>query len=97
MKNILLAVVILSGISFAQNNPMVNQRWNTFNINKVSTVFNNTGLLCNGNELIFTIGSDDFTAGWTRDFHRRREGPRLTERNPGATGTGGDRAIDIHR
>lgn len=29
---------------------MVNQRWNIFNINKVSTEFNNTGMLCNGNQ-----------------------------------------------
>jgi hypothetical protein len=50
MKKILLAITILSGCVLGQNNPMVNQRWNTFNINKVSTVFNNTGLLCNGNE-----------------------------------------------
>lgn len=26
------------------------QRWNIFNINKVRTEFNNTGLLCNGNQ-----------------------------------------------
>ncbi len=50
MKKYLLAIVILSGLSFGQNNPMVNQRWNIFDINKVRTTFNNTGLLCNGNE-----------------------------------------------
>lgn len=50
MKKILLAVVILAGFISAQNNPMVNQRWNIFNINKVRTEFNNTGMLCNGNQ-----------------------------------------------
>jgi hypothetical protein len=50
MKKLLLAIVILEGFTFGQNNPMVNQRWGIFNINKVSTIFNNTGLLCNGNE-----------------------------------------------
>lgn len=34
----------------AQNeHPMNYQRWNTFSINKVSTQFNNTGMLCDGN------------------------------------------------
>ena len=50
MKKVLLAVVMLSGFVLAQNNPMVNQRWNIFNINKVRTEFNNTGMLCNGNQ-----------------------------------------------
>ncbi len=31
------------------------QRWNTFNINKVHTKFNNTGMLCDGNNQNFTI------------------------------------------
>lgn len=50
MNKILLAVVVLAGFISAQNNPMVNQRWNIFNINKVRTEFNNTGMLCNGNQ-----------------------------------------------
>jgi hypothetical protein len=50
MKRILLLLLFLSSIASAQNNPMSYQRWNIFNINKVSTQFNNTGLLCNGNE-----------------------------------------------
>jgi hypothetical protein len=50
MKKVLLAIVTLAGFVFAQNNPMVNQRWNIFNINKVTTEFNNTGMLCNGNQ-----------------------------------------------
>ncbi len=36
--------------ALGQDNPMVNQRWNTFSLNKLSTKFNNTGLLCDGNE-----------------------------------------------
>ena len=31
-------------------NPMQFQRWNTFNVNRVSTQFSNTGLLADGNE-----------------------------------------------
>jgi hypothetical protein len=50
MKKVLLAIVTLAGFVFAQDNPMVNQRWNIFNINKVTTEFNNTGMLCNGNQ-----------------------------------------------
>jgi hypothetical protein len=50
MKKILLIIILTSALIVAQNNPMVNQRWNIFNINKVRTEFNNTGLLCNGNQ-----------------------------------------------
>lgn len=50
MKNILLLIFFISSILFAQNNPMSNQRYNIFNINKVRTEFTNTGLLCNGNQ-----------------------------------------------
>lgn len=50
MKKILLTIVIFSGFISAQYNPMVYQRWNIFNINKVRTEFNNTGMLCNGNQ-----------------------------------------------
>ena len=50
MKKVLLAIVTLAWFVFAQDNPMVNQRWNIFNINKVTTEFNNTGMLCNGNQ-----------------------------------------------
>ncbi len=50
-KILMFIVIVLSAkISFPQNNPMVYQRWNTFDINKISTQFNNTGLLCNGNQ-----------------------------------------------
>lgn len=34
----------------AQESPMQYQRWNTFNVNRVSTLFNNTGLLSDGNQ-----------------------------------------------
>ena len=50
MKKILLAIVLFTISIGAQNNPMSYQRWNIFDINKVRTEFNNTGLLCNGNE-----------------------------------------------
>ena len=50
MKKILLTIVVFSNFIFAQNNPMDYQRWNIFNINKVSTELNNTGMLCNGNQ-----------------------------------------------
>ncbi|HSR18895.1 MAG TPA: hypothetical protein VLM39_12455 [Ignavibacteriaceae bacterium] len=50
MKKILLAIVVLAEFIAAQTNPMANQRWNIFNINKVRTEFNNTGMLCNGNQ-----------------------------------------------
>ncbi len=52
MKRIYLFLIffLFSLIINAQENPMVYQRWNIFNINKLKTTFNNTGLLCNGNE-----------------------------------------------
>lgn len=50
MKKILLIIILISSIISAQNNPMTYQRWNIFDINKVRTEFNNTGLLCNGNQ-----------------------------------------------
>jgi hypothetical protein len=50
MKKIFPTLILLSGFIIAQENPMVYQRWNDFNINKVSTEFNNTGMLCNGNQ-----------------------------------------------
>lgn len=51
--NNFLRILIISGlfsISYAQDNPMNYQRWNIFDINKIRTEFNNTGLLCNGNQ-----------------------------------------------
>ncbi|NOX19468.1 MAG: T9SS C-terminal target domain-containing protein [Chlorobi bacterium] len=53
MKKISLItfVVLYAAAIFAQSdNPMQYQRWNRFDINKISTEFNNTGMLCNGNE-----------------------------------------------
>ena len=47
---LLWTLFFLADTGLTQNNPMINQRWNTFDINKVSTQFNNTGMLCNGNE-----------------------------------------------
>jgi len=45
-----LFLIVFSGIALAQQNPMDYQRWNIFDINKIRTTFNNTGMLCNGNE-----------------------------------------------
>jgi len=50
---ILLGLLVLASSAISQfptENPMVNQRWNIFELNKISTVFNNTGLICDGNE-----------------------------------------------
>ncbi|MGD8780832.1 MAG: T9SS type A sorting domain-containing protein [Ignavibacteria bacterium] len=49
-KLTIITMLILTVFIKAQDNPMVNQRWNIFDINKLSTEFNNTGLLCNGNQ-----------------------------------------------
>jgi len=46
---ILLSLIYVSGL-FAQTDPMLYQRWNIMGINRVRTQFNNTGLLCDGNE-----------------------------------------------
>uniref|UniRef100_A0A7V3E7A5 T9SS type A sorting domain-containing protein n=1 Tax=Ignavibacterium album TaxID=591197 RepID=A0A7V3E7A5_9BACT len=35
---------------YAQTDPMLYQRWNIMDINRVRTQFNNTGLLCDGNQ-----------------------------------------------
>ena len=45
-----LFLIVFSGIALAQQNPMDYQRWNIFDVNKIRTTFNNTGMLCNGNE-----------------------------------------------
>ncbi len=50
-KGILVTIIFIFGTMSAQTfNPMINQRWNIFDINKVRTEFNNTGELCDGNE-----------------------------------------------
>jgi len=46
---ILLSLIYVAGL-FAQTDPMLYQRWNIMGINRVRTQFNNTGLLCDGNE-----------------------------------------------
>lgn len=46
---ILLSLIYIAGL-FAQTDPMLYQRWNIMGINRVRTQFNNTGLLCDGNE-----------------------------------------------
>lgn len=49
-KIIILLILILSGDLISQTDPMLYQRWNIMDINRVRTQFNNTGLLCDGNE-----------------------------------------------
>lgn len=47
----LLFVALCCGYTHGQDaDPMLYQRWNIMNINRVTTKFNNTGLLCDGNE-----------------------------------------------
>ncbi len=53
MKIVLL--VFLSTVIFAQHNPMVYKRWNTMNVNKVATVFDNVGMLNNGNNQNYSL------------------------------------------
>lgn len=55
-KNKIFATVFTFSILFSfsgyfaqQRNPMDFKRWNTLNINKVATTFNNAGMLCDGN------------------------------------------------
>ncbi len=57
MKKMLLIILIFlfENLSAQTLNPMVNQRWNIFDINKVRTQFNNTGELCDGNEQNFSL------------------------------------------
>jgi hypothetical protein len=50
IKGILFVALLLFPLLRAQvNNPMDYQRWNKLDINKVATVFNNVGMLCDGN------------------------------------------------
>lgn len=51
---LIIKLIFYTQIS-AQESPMASQRWNRFDINKLSTEFNNTGLLCNGNEQSLTL------------------------------------------
>jgi hypothetical protein len=47
---LLLLLITLAENLQAQNSPMFYQCWNIMDVNKVRTKFNNTGLLCDGNE-----------------------------------------------
>jgi hypothetical protein len=50
IKLFLLLFIISIFYTFAQTDPMLYQRWNIMDINRVRTQFNNTGLLCDGNQ-----------------------------------------------
>ncbi len=47
---LILISLLCGALLHAQEDPMIYQRWGIFDINKVRTKFNNTGLLCDGNE-----------------------------------------------
>ncbi len=49
MSKAILAGLAMVSFVWAQDHPMNYQRWNIFSINKISTQFNNTGMLCDGN------------------------------------------------
>lgn len=40
---------------YAQHNPMDYKRWNTLNINKIATTFDNVGMLCDGNNQNYSL------------------------------------------
>ncbi|MCC6397847.1 MAG: T9SS type A sorting domain-containing protein [Bacteroidetes bacterium] len=46
---ILFTMIVVTSAT-GQSDPMIFQRWNTMNINRVRTQFNNTGMLCDGNQ-----------------------------------------------
>ena len=52
---LIAALLVPAAPGRAQDDPMVFQRWNIFDINKVRTMFNNTGLLCDGNQQNFRL------------------------------------------
>lgn len=57
-RQLFVAVLIFiaaKGNSQAQRSPMDWKRWNTMNINKVATTFNNVGMLCDGNNQSATL------------------------------------------
>jgi len=47
---IVCTLVLLSSAGAQITDPMIYQRWNIIDINRVRTQFNNTGMLCDGNE-----------------------------------------------
>ncbi len=48
-KSIFIFIVIVTSANSQTNNPMDLKRWNKMDINKLATVFNNAGMLCDGN------------------------------------------------
>jgi hypothetical protein len=45
-----IIMVVFSSLLFSQENPLIYQKWNIMDINRVRTQFNNTGELCDGNQ-----------------------------------------------
>ena len=46
---LIISLFLISSLKPQVNNPMDFTRWNKLDINKVATVFNNAGMLCDGN------------------------------------------------
>ena len=46
---LIISLFLISSLQSQVNNPMDFTRWNKLDINKVATVFNNAGMLCDGN------------------------------------------------
>ena len=54
----ILLILVLVFVSIAESqvkNPMDYKRWNKLDINKVATVFDNVGMLCNGNNQNYNL------------------------------------------
>ncbi|MGQ9798402.1 MAG: T9SS type A sorting domain-containing protein [Ignavibacterium sp.] len=47
--SILIVIIFVGNILSLVNDPMAHKGWNTMDINKIATVFSNSGLLCDGN------------------------------------------------
>ena len=59
MLSCLMSLILFAAVTLpAQNNPMDYKRWNTMNINKVATTFNNAGMLCNGNNQNYNLARE---------------------------------------
>ncbi len=50
LLRIITAVLLFTSLLFSQTDPLIYQRWNIMDINRVRTQFNNTGELCDGNQ-----------------------------------------------
>jgi len=59
VKTVLMFIVIFVAIAESQTkNPMDYKRWNKLDINKVATVFDNVGMLCDGNNQNYNLARE---------------------------------------